>query len=177
MKKLNKIIKYIKAIFQGAFCPRCNSDAPELDNCPVCDNDRCNPFGIKRRLELMERNKKSDFQLFQDDTGEWSDSVFGDRWNPIGPANHLKEEVGELIEALSLIYDHTEEPTIKELRELKEEVCYELADCLTLLVDTSRIFGVDTKTLLDYSRRKLHKNRRREWTKPDEKGICRHKKI
>lgn len=31
------------------FCPECNSSAPEIDNCPVCRNDRTSPFNRKKR--------------------------------------------------------------------------------------------------------------------------------
>lgn len=38
---LVKLLAYKRA-FLG-FCPRCNSDAPEIDKCPICANDRTYP--------------------------------------------------------------------------------------------------------------------------------------
>lgn len=39
-----------------------------------------------------------DLNVFQRVHGRWSDATFGKRSNPIGPLNHLKKEVQEVIE-------------------------------------------------------------------------------
>jgi hypothetical protein len=50
------IIAWIR-IFIWGFCPRCNSDAPEMDECPVCEHDTSSPFSIKKRKELWKKHK------------------------------------------------------------------------------------------------------------------------
>lgn len=51
------IFSFIKAkyrLFFG-FCPKCNSDAPHVDNCDVCLGDRCYPPSRQRKDELLKR--------------------------------------------------------------------------------------------------------------------------
>lgn len=42
MKTLKLIQAYIRCLIWG-FCPKCNSSAPEMDNCTVCQNYRETP--------------------------------------------------------------------------------------------------------------------------------------
>ena len=37
------------------FCPECNSSAPEIDNCPICHNDRTSPFNKKKKKRYWLR--------------------------------------------------------------------------------------------------------------------------
>ncbi len=37
--KMKKIKGFIRCFLWG-FCPECNSDAPAIDNCPICKNHR-----------------------------------------------------------------------------------------------------------------------------------------
>ena len=52
-----KILSVIRAkyrLFFG-FCPKCNSDAPEIDNCNVCLGARSYPPSRQRKDELLKR--------------------------------------------------------------------------------------------------------------------------
>ena len=94
---------------------------------------------------------------------KYSDEHFGKRTSPLGPLNHLKLEVEELIEAIG--------------KENEEE---EWADCMLLLLDAFRIrYGDDVSfnKLLHFSLNKLDAMKEREWDKePDEKGIFHRKR-
>jgi len=63
MKKLKNIIRYIihanawVRINIWGFCPECNSDAPEIDNCKVCNWDTGSPFGKSKRAEYWHKYK------------------------------------------------------------------------------------------------------------------------
>lgn len=63
---LAKLRAYSRAFI--GFCPRCNSDAPELDTCRVCAGDRTFPLSAARsayrlwihfiEFEVEEENKR-----------------------------------------------------------------------------------------------------------------------
>lgn len=44
---------FISKIF--GYCPQCNSDAPEIDNCKVCNNDRESPFPKYKREKYWRK--------------------------------------------------------------------------------------------------------------------------
>ena len=54
-KVRNIILAKISMLF--GFCPQCNSDAPELDNCIVCENNRNSPFNSKTKVKVWDRYK------------------------------------------------------------------------------------------------------------------------
>lgn len=61
MKKLNIKIKW--KLFIGwtriiwGFCPYCNSDAPVLYDCPICEYDTSSPFNKAKRIYYWSRFK------------------------------------------------------------------------------------------------------------------------
>jgi len=113
---------------------------------------------------------------------EFSENTFGYRHDPIGPLNHLKEEVDELIEAIRAIPfanpDGEVDPEQFELIRKNEEE--EWADCLLLLLDSFRIrYGNETSynKLLHFALSKLEVIKKRDWNdEPEENGIYRSKK-
>jgi len=113
---------------------------------------------------------------------EFSERQFGNRMgkDAIGPLNHLKEEVDELIEAITLMHEPLPEPTLEKAREQQHNEEEEWADCLLLLLDAFRIrYGNDVSfnKLLHFSLNKLEVIKKREWDKePNEDGIYRSKK-
>ena len=42
---------FVRVMVWG-FCPKCNSSAPEIDTCKICNNDRTSPF---------QKSKKKDY--------------------------------------------------------------------------------------------------------------------
>ena len=96
---------------------------------------------------------------------KFSDGQFGIRKDAIGPLNHLKEEVDELIDALGKGGIEEEE---------------EWADCLLLLLDAFRIrYGDDVSfnRLLHFSLNKLEVIKQREWDKElDDNGVYHSRK-
>ena len=98
----------------------------------------------------------SEFQRLQNELGQWADTTFGNR-TPHSLLHHLHEEVGELMDAID---DESE-----------------WADCLTLLIDSYRLAtGKNTDDLLKACFEKMEINKKRTWSEPDKKGICRHVK-
>lgn len=60
MKKLLRMYVYIRAycrVMIWGFCPHCNSSAPLLYDCPVCNYDTKNPFIMSKRKELWGKWK------------------------------------------------------------------------------------------------------------------------
>jgi len=89
----------------------------------------------------------------------FSDSQFGKDRLPVEPLKHLKEEVDELMEALTNGGDPETE----------------YADCFLLLIDSFRKYypGLDMQHLIDVCSRKLDINASRQW-KLDDDGVYRH---
>jgi hypothetical protein len=56
IKKRKLFFAFISKIF--GFCPQCNSDAPNIDMCEVCNGDRLSPFGKIKRKKYWEKYKK-----------------------------------------------------------------------------------------------------------------------
>lgn len=92
-------------------------------------------------------------QLFKDHA-EFSDKTFGENRGPLGPLNHLKQEVLEVI------------------AEPKKHSEY--ADCLLLLIDAYRSIGGTHQTLINAAFDKLEVNKNRTWSKPDVNGVYNH---
>jgi len=47
-----------KRVILHGYCPECNSSAPKLYDCPICNYDTHSPFSRERRKELWEKWKK-----------------------------------------------------------------------------------------------------------------------
>lgn len=92
-------------------------------------------------------------QLFKEHA-EFSDKAFGKNRGPLGPLNHLKQEV---LEVIAEPKNHSE-----------------YADCLLLLVDAFRSIGGDHQALINAAFDKLEINKNRTWSKPDVNGVYNH---
>lgn len=148
-------------------CPYCGSHDirtfyPDNDQCIRCNKwfEAVPDIKLKKdsSISILEDfwfpETKSKFQKLQDELGQWADETFGPR-TPLSLLHHLKEEVGELMDA-----PHDES---------------EWADCLTLLIDSYRLqTGKNTDQLIDACFEKLDINKQRTWNAPDENGISRH---
>jgi len=92
-------------------------------------------------------------QTLQAEIGGWSDETFGDGSRLKPCLAHFKKEVYELYN----------DPSTEEF-----------ADCLMLLLDGARMYGLSTEELLEYTELKLERNRKREWGSPDRNGAIEH---
>jgi hypothetical protein len=54
---MRKLIAFMR-IWVWGFCPYCNSDAPDLYDCPVCNYDTKSPFGFIKRRKYWLKYKK-----------------------------------------------------------------------------------------------------------------------
>jgi len=115
-------------------------------------------------------------QKLMDDIGAWSDSEFGTAQRNPGIAHHLKKEVDELIEALTLFKASVADDTVKVTEKVGQwnKVVFEYADCLILLLDSAHHFSLSAKQLVYFARRKLKTNKARKWGVPDENGVVEH---
>lgn len=82
--------------------------------------------------------------------------------DPKPPLHHLIREVKETIQEL-------EKENID-----REKLLFEYADCLILLVGSAVRIGITAEQLIDYSMDKMAINEKRDWGKPDEKGVYSH---
>jgi hypothetical protein len=101
----------------------------------------------------------SELARLQKEAGRWSDQTFGkqsiyDEDAGVGAINHLRKEVGELLDEMDDIT--------------------EWADCLMLLLDGARRRGIDIDAIVDATWDKLEVNRQRKWGKPDADGVVEH---
>lgn len=55
-----RILAWIR-IWGWGFCPNCNSDAPKIDNCKVCEWDTNSPFNLSKRIEYWNKWKFFDW--------------------------------------------------------------------------------------------------------------------
>ena len=87
---------------------------------------------------------------------EWSNETFGDEMvrGPIGPLKHLEREAREAVEAF------------KPQSSKRGEFLTELADCLILVLDSTRRGGMPLSLLLEAAELKMDINKSREWPKP-----------
>lgn len=95
-----------------------------------------------------------DLQKFQNDITEWANTTFGNNRQPSSVIAHLAKEVIEL----------SEQPYDIE----------EYADCFILLLNASKLAGVNVQQLLEAAESKMEINRHRKWGKPDENGVVEH---
>jgi hypothetical protein len=109
-----------------------------------------------------------EIERIQDEWDKWASSTFGEDRDPIGIANHLKEEADEFKKQVEVF---KKEPTLGNYREL----LFEGADVLGLLLNTLKRFDIDANALITFTKIKLDINKQREWQEPDENGIYRHK--
>lgn len=119
-------------------------------------------------------------QKLQDDIMKWSDDTFGKYRTASPMAHHLKKEIDELIDALKQLddeaYTHSDITAIgvQELMRKNKRVLFELADCLTLIVDCAAHSQINMNTLISASEEKLKINKDRIWGNPDENGVVEH---
>jgi NTP pyrophosphatase (non-canonical NTP hydrolase) len=88
---------------------------------------------------------------------EWQDSVFT-KATPLSCANHLEEEVGELVTAI----------------ENEDNVHEEIADCFLLLFGVCNKLGLGYEEIVSMIDSKMEVNRKRKWGNPNEKGYVKH---
>lgn len=117
--------------------------------------------------------KNENIQQLMYDIADWSDGQFGEGRNPTAIIHHLKKEVPELIEALEKFQKMGLRDGNKRDEAMKD-CLYEFADCFMLLLDSARSFGLDSKTLIEFTHLKLEINKNRKWGKPDENGVVEH---
>lgn len=96
----------------------------------------------------------------------FSDQAFGPSRSYLGPLNHLRKEIEEVIAADNLCLG--EDPSNGSLMEF--------ADCLLLLIDAYRLRhrGLPPEKLLVAAWNKIQINKRRDWGKPDNNGVIEH---
>ena len=108
----------------------------------------------------MNKDEKR-LQTLQDNIKQWSDETFGSHRTGKPIAYHLKKEIDEVIDAIDNNSGHT-------------RIKFELADCLTLLLDVASHEFIDVDELLDASEEKMEINKKRKWGEPDENGVVEH---
>lgn len=107
-------------------------------------------------------------ERFLADHGEWSQATFGSdsERGPVGPLRHLHKETLEAVDAWEVGLDLT--TNIGGLDSDLDDFKYEMADCFLLLSDALRRSGMTFDELLDFSEKKLAKNKKRVWKKSDD---------
>lgn len=120
----------------------------------------------------------NELQPLMDDIASWSDATFGEGQRNPAILHHLKKEVNELIESVERFqacgikiigYKGSEEACIAAFNEY--------ADCLMLLLDSAHHFGLNSATLIQFTRQKLETNKKRKWGNPDCNGVVEHIKV
>ena len=116
-------------------------------------------------------------QTLQDNIKQWSDDTFGSNRSGKPIAHHLKKEIDEVIDAIEVLEKSIFE-TKDDVREVywkgHTRVKFELADCLTLLLDVASHENINVSELLDASEEKMEINKNRKWGEPDENGVVEH---
>lgn len=150
-------------------CQRCGCIwSHEDDFCPNCGYDYyvIVPYDPKNIQRLQDRIK------------EWSDGTFGLHRLGTPIIHHLKAETDELIEALNLlhqgVYANDDNNGLKSLREKKDQVLMEFADCFMLLIDAAAHEQITIDMLSEAADRKLEINKQRKWGKPNDLGYFEH---
>ena len=117
-------------------------------------------------------------QKLQNDVKKWSDETFGAHRTGTPIAYHLKKEIKEVIDALEEYHQGTYSNEVDGIVEQyflkRNRIKFELADCLTLLIDIAAHEQIDMDDLLDACERKLVINKGRKWGEPDENGVIEH---
>jgi predicted house-cleaning noncanonical NTP pyrophosphatase (MazG superfamily) len=111
---------------------------------------------IKAYNKQIEENIQSamDWQALQDELHDWTVEKFGNPTNPIPSLNHLREELEELIA------DH--------------QSAEEWADCFIILIHAAKKAGLDMTQIYSFITDKHFINKSRQWSEPDENGVCHH---
>lgn len=118
----------------------------------------------------------SELSEFQKEVGEWADETFKhDDYSLYSLFLHLGKEIKELGIAIADFMGQA----LQNLKELpnrpkqldRQKLNNELADCFILLLNIAHICNID---LLDESRKKMERNRKRKWRKPDKDGVIEH---
>ena len=124
----------------------------------------------------MSKTEKR-LQNLQDDIKQWSDETFGSHRTGKPIAHHLKKEIDEVIDAIEGLETETSN-TKADVRSVywwkHTRVKFELADCLTLLLDIAAHEYINVSDLLDASEEKMEINKKRKWGEPDENGVVEH---
>lgn len=123
----------------------------------------------KRIYNLVDLNK------FQKEHGEWANSVFGTGRGPMGPLNHLKEEINELEKALVMVtYSDVNEQPTEMVAQLQADALEEYADCFLLLINSAFMQGIDMRTLMQAAAEKFEVCKNREWGPVNDEGFAEH---
>lgn len=110
-------------------------------------------------LKEIERLQGKDVQVLTNEIVEWATQTFGERQQSVIPVvNHLKKEVDELLEALKSGGDYKDE----------------FADCFMLLLESANSKKINVNELVNLTRSKLEKNKKRKWGLPNSDGIIEH---
>jgi NTP pyrophosphatase (non-canonical NTP hydrolase) len=130
---------------------------------------------------MMDTNEQIErIQKLQDDITKWSDDTFGKYRSASPMAHHLRKETEELINALTVLeeegYTHSDISAIgiQDLIQKNKRVLFELADCLTLIMDCASHAQINMNTLINAVEEKLKINKSRTWGKPDVNGVVEH---
>jgi hypothetical protein len=107
-----------------------------------------------KESQIKAYNQKIDWQALQDELHNWTVEKFGNSTNPIPSLNHLREELEELIA------DH--------------QSAEEWADCFILLIHAAKKAGLDMTQIYSFITDKHFVNKSRQWSEPDENGVCHH---
>ncbi|MCC8018742.1 MAG: DUF550 domain-containing protein [Rikenellaceae bacterium] len=91
--------------------------------------------------------------------GDWTSVTFPEQ-TAVGKLCHLREEIGELIEAIAAGE--------------RDNIAVEYADCQILLLDVARALGMSPAEVDAAIDGKMEVNMKRKWSQPDLNGICRH---
>ena len=102
-----------------------------------------------------------ELQKFMDKHRQWADATFGTDRKPSAPIHHLAKEVKELIDAI-------------ENNEPRENVKFEFADCMILLLHGASMSNLSAEELFKYVEKKFEIAKTRKWGKLDENGVSLH---
>lgn len=140
----------------------------EDDFCPNCGYD----------YYITVPHNSKDIQQLQDNVKKWSDSAFGLHRLGTPIIHHLKAETDELIDALNSlhqgVYTNDDKSGLNLLREKKDQVLMEFADCFMLLIDAAAHEQITIDMLSEATDRKLEINKQRKWGKPNDLGYFEH---
>lgn len=156
-------------------------EAYRCNNCEYIwthEDDACPNCGSFSYDILM--GEFDNIQILQNDIKRWSDREFGMYRNGIPIIYHLKAEVDELIEALKDnhkgLYANTDKTALKRLRESKDKILMEFADCFMLLIDAAAHEQITIDMLTKATKQKLEINKARKWGAANEFGYHEHLK-
>lgn len=155
-------------------CDKCGYTwTHEDDACPNCGSDLY-------IISIGCSHLKIDIQELQDEVKKWSDSTFGMYRHGVPIIYHLKAETDELIQALkenhSGIYVNNDKDGLKRLRESKDKILMEFADCFMLLIDAASHEQITINMLAEATQKKLRINKTRKWGNANELGYFEHLK-